>query len=565
MYSSRRVRPVLLTGLKADGKVTITSQSRYWIARGIWGLACLVLLAGCGPKNYKRDADERAYSIIDRQWDPEFGSKANYRVSDVEPLAADVRVQKRISESGILTLPEAVAIATAHNRDYQTQKELLYTSALDQRLVRHNFETSLFGGASLFFTGDDTDQAVELEANVGFNRLLATGTQITANLATAWTEVLLGRRDTGLSTLFAASVTHPLLRGSDPAIVLEDLTQAKRNTLYQIRTFNRFRKTFVVQVVTQYYQALELYALAQHAEEQIAALERLRDQARDLSSAALVPVIEVDRLQEEVLLMRDIRIVAQQEYERALDEFKITLGLTPTIEFKLDPAAIAALAEQGLAEPTFVEGEAIDTALYHRLELANAADAVLDAQRHVHVAADRLRADLRIGGGIEADTDGQIRGTAGGALDLPLDRVAEQTVYRQALIALNQRQRDYEQTADTVRLEVRQVHRKLREAAQRYRTLAEASELAQTRLEKTFALLRYGRTSSRRVLSAQQDLYTAKNAATNALTDYAIATLNFYRDTGVLQVRPDGMWEKGPHAIDVARRVTDADRLARPK
>ncbi len=525
----------------------------------------IVLLVGCGPKNYKHDADERVYSILDRQWEPEFGTQANYRVADVERSPVDVQADKRISSSGVLTLPEAVAIATAHNREYQTQKELLYTSALDQRLVRHQFETSLFGGAGLFYSGDGADEAVELSANVGFNRLLATGTQITAALATAWTEVLLGPRETGLSSLFAASVTHPLLRGSDPAIVLEGLTQAKRDTLYQIRTFNRFRKTFVVWVVTQYFEALELHERARNAEEQVAALERLRDQARNLASVGRLPVIEVDRLQEEVLLMREVQIVAQQEYERFLDQFKIALGMAPTEDFRLDAEAMRSLAESGLAEPTFAEREAIDTALYHRLDVANAADVVLDAQRHVHVAADRLRADLRLGGTVALDTDGGKRGTAGAVLDLPLDRVAEQTAYRKALIALNQRQRDYDLTADTVRLEVRQAHRKLREAAQRYRTLVEARDLAQSRVEKTYALLGYGRTSSRRVLSAQQDLHAVNNALADALTDYAVATLNFYRDTGVLQVRPDGMWEKGPHAIGIARQVTVAEDTATPQ
>ncbi|MDI6451207.1 TolC family protein [Anaerobaca lacustris] len=540
-------------------------RDRCWMVRSIPCLMFVVLLVGCGPKNYKQDADERVYSILDRQWEPEFGTQANYRVGDVERSPVDVQADKRISSSGVLTLPEAVAIATAHNREYQTQKELLYTSALDQRLVRHQFETSLFGGAGLFYSGDGTDEAVELSANVGFNRLLTTGTQITAALATAWTEVLLGPRETGLSSIFAASVTHPLLRGSDPAIVLEGLTQAKRDTLYQIRAFNRFRKTFVVWVVTQYFEALELQGRVRNAEAQVAALERLRDQARNLASVGRLPVIEVDRLQEEVLLMREVQIVAQQEYERFLDQFKIALGMAPTEDFRLDAEAMRSLAESGLAEPTFAEREAIDTALYHRLDVANAADAVLDAQRHVHVAADRLRADLRLGGTVALDTDGGKRGTAGAVLDLPLDRVAEQTAYRKALIALNQRQRDYDLTADTVRLEVRQAHRKLREAAQRYRTLVEARDLAQSRVEKTYALLGYGRTSSRRVLSAQQDLHAVNNALADALTDYAVATLNFYRDTGVLQVRPDGMWEKGPHAIGIARQVSVAEDTATPQ
>jgi len=54
----------------------------------------------------------------------------------------------------------------------------------------------------------------------------------------------------------------------------------------------------------------------------------------------------------------------------------------------------------------------------------------------------------------------------------------------------------------------------------------------------------YGRVSSHRVLDAQKDMFDAQNAATEALVNYMVATLNLYRDTEVLQVRPDGMWEK---------------------
>ena len=56
-------------------------------------------------------------------------------------------------------------------------------------------------------------------------------------------------------------------------------------------------------------------------------------------------------------------------------------------------------------------------------------------------------------------------------------------------------------------------------------------------------LMKYLRASSRRVLRARDDLFDAQNAATDALVDFTIATLEFYRDTGTLQVRPDGMWQ----------------------
>ena len=95
-----------------------------------------------------------------------------------------------------------------------------------------------------------------------------------------------------------------------------------------------------------------------------------------------------------------------------------------------------------------------------------------------------------------------------------------------------------------MRLEVRQAYRNLDEAAERHKVQLEALQLAETRFNKTYLLLQYGRASSRRVLSAQEDLFDAQNEATQTLVDYTIATLNFYRDTGVLHVRPDGMWER---------------------
>lgn len=525
--------------------MTITSGKSYWIGLGILIGACMTVLTGCGPKNYKQDADDRVYAIIDDKWEPGFGSKANYRTNDVPALADDIQVEATVPASGILTLPRAVAIATAHNREYQTRKEELYTAALDLRLVRHEFEMNLFGGGSVFYSGDGENEAIDIEANVGFNRLLAAGTFIATRVAIAWSEVLTGTGDAGLSSIFAATVTQPLLRGRDPAVVLENLTQAERDVLYEIRTFNRFRKTFVVSVVGQYYQALELYDRVQNAQAHYDALEALRDQVAQLTTSGRVPLTEVNRLSQEMLQTRDTLIMARAEYERFLDGFKITLGLPPTLDFGLDISILDGWKVQGIPEPDIVLSDSIEAGLRRRLDMANHADAVLDAQRAVHVAADSLRIDLRITGGVEVDSRGDATGTAGAILDLPLDRVAEQNVYRKALLALEQRRRDYDLATDTVRLEIREAHRMLSETAQRYQVLSEGLELAQKRLDTTAALLQYGRTSSRRVLSAQEDLYDARNAATQALVDYAIATMRFYRDTGVLHVRPDGMWERG--------------------
>jgi len=56
-------------------------------------------------------------------------------------------------------------------------------------------------------------------------------------------------------------------------------------------------------------------------------------------------------------------------------------------------------------------------------------------------------------------------------------------------------------------------------------------------------LLEAGRLTVRDLLDAQDDLLQAQNLVTAALVDHAIANLNFFSDIGVLQVRPDGMWQ----------------------
>jgi len=517
-------------------------------------LVCLLSLTGCGKHNYKKEADEQVYNIIDRKWQDEFGSKANYKISDTEPLPGDIQIDKPVVPTGPLTLPYAVALATAHNREYQTQKELLYATALDLRLTRHQFENQFFGGISGGYDSDPNSDVIGLEANVGFNRLLASGTQISTNVAAAWVEVLTGNLRSGLTSILSMTVTQPLLRGSDRRIILEDLTQAERDMLYQIRSFNRFRKTFVVSVISQYYGVLQQLDYVKNARDNYSTLTFLYERVEILTKAGRLPLFELDRVRQDKLKALDTYAQAQKDYKQLLDEFKITLSLPTTADLELDEREIEAMRTAGITPPDFSEGEVLETALLRRLDLSNSADMVIDAQRKVFVAADALRAELSLVGSAKAvsarRTDRSTLSSfreeygVGFELDLPLDRVPEQHVYRKTLINLEQRQREYDQNADLIRLEVRQAHRDLTEAAERYRIYSEGLELARKRFDDTLLLLQYGRVSSRRVLDAQNDLFDAQNAATQALVDYTVATLNFYRDTGVLQVRPDGMWQR---------------------
>ncbi|MFC1795384.1 TolC family protein, partial [Planctomycetota bacterium] len=109
-------------------------------------------------------------------------------------------------------------------------------------------------------------------------------------------------------------------------------------------------------------------------------------------------------------------------------------------------------------------------------------------------------------------------------------------------------QREYEKDVDEVELDVRSAYRQLQEYAERYRTQKNSLDLSETRVESTTFLLQAGRVTTRDLLDSQDSLLGAQNNVTAALLDHAIAKLSFFRDVGVLQVRPDGMWEQSSPA-----------------
>ncbi len=511
---------------------------------------CFCFGCSSGNAESKAEIDRDVYQIIDSKWDQSYGSKANYKISDTEPLPNDIQIERMLSEDGLLILPQAVAIATAGNRQYQFEKEQIYLKALDLRLARHDFDPLRFISAASGYSKDGGDELTSHQTAAGFSRLFANGARISANLVLAWTGVLAGNAGGGFSTVFGTAVTQPMLRGSNPVVITENLTQAQRDCLYQIRSFNRFRKTFVVAIISSYYYALQKSDILKDAKENHSRLNQIYERVEKLTNAGKVPKYQLEEIYHNRLAAQDAYIKAEKELALALDEFKIQLSLSVDTQIQLDDNELAALKLPEMAKPAFSQQQAVQTALMQRLDLANSADAIDDAQRKVLVAADALGAEMNLAvaasipaSGLSSDTSIDEMFAASLQLNLPLDRVAEQNIFRAALITHSQRQREFEQARDSIVLQVRQDYRNLTEAAHLYRLQSETRTLAKKRRDDTYQLLHYDRASTRDLIRAQEDLYEARLASTTAMIDYTIATLNFYRDTGMLQVRPDGMWQ----------------------
>ncbi len=524
-----------------------------------WALGAGMILGicgGCSPDQYKAKADKEVYEIIDDKWQDDFGNKSNYIIGDsnAPSSANDVQVEKVIPPSGVLSLTQAVAIATAHNRDYLRQKEQLYLIALDLTLARHQFAKKWFGTIDASYTRNSADESVSSDSRLGFNQLMADGARVGASVAIDWARFLTGDPRTSLASVLTATVSQPLLRGRGRMIVQENLTQAERSALYQLRSFARFRKTFVVSTVSAYYRVLQQKTTVENAESSYYRLLESQKRLELEAEAGMASKSEVDEARQRTLSAENNWVQAQERYERVLDQFKVSLTLPTDTKVELDPNELENLEAVVTRQVDYTPQTAIEAALNWRLDFATSADRVEDAERKVILAADNLGAELNLVGsaGVGSTPSTQIDRlqfhegtyTLGLEADLPLDRKSERNAYREALISLEQQQRNFEDDRDNIELEVRDALRGLNAEAEGYRIQKMALELAEDRLEAQKMLFDIGQSDVRLLLESEDDLLTAQNEVISSLVEFTISGLSFYRDIGVLQVKPDGMWEE---------------------
>jgi len=526
---------------------------------GLGIILIFFITGGCSPEHYKTDADKEVYSIIDGKWQDSFGTKVNYKVSDVPPSANDLQIENTVPPSGVITLAQAVAMATAYNRQYQIEKESLYLSALGLTGTRHKYARQWFGtiDGRYFSEGGEEDVLVGGGDNglVGFDhlQLLGDGVLVTTGLAIDWARFLSGDPRTTLRSVLSASMAVPLLGAGAGKEMRESLTLAERQVLYDIRSFNRYRKIFVVDIVTDYYNVLQQRDLVTNAENNYKRTVESKERLEVEFEAERKSRIDVDEAEQNMLTAESRVVAAKERYEQSLDAFKVRLSLPIDANVVLDQNELSALEEMGISEIEYTLDEAIETALLRRLDLANSADFIDDAVRNVSLGAEGLGPQLNLTGGANVESREKTDFSRlqfhegiynlGLEADLPFDRKTQRNVYRQALITLERQERQYEDNKERIKLAVRSAYRRLKETADRYKIEKNSLKLAEERVEMNKVLLDAGRVTTRILLLSQDALLEAQNNVTRALIEHLDAKLSFYRDVGIMQVRPDGMWE----------------------
>jgi hypothetical protein len=442
---------------------------------------------------------------------------------------------------------QAVEYAVQHSREYQARMEDLYLAALGVTLERHLFSPRPFANVGAEYTGGQLDvqyrSALAITSSAGVRQQLPYGGEIVAEGLVTFVNALNDNVVDGESAQLVLSGSIPLLRGAG-MVNLEPLILSERQLIYEIRSFEDFRRNFVVSVAAQYFRLLaQQQAVANRRFNYIAAVQ-LTEQSYALYAAgrASTNFLSVQRAQSQLFSQENNVINAEDQYQSNLDAFKILIGMP--VDQPLNVIAV----ELDINPPD-IEGDVVEWALKYRLDLQTASDQIDDARRGVAVAQNGLLPDLDLTArgtiGNRDETPARaidsrtLEYFAGLNLDLPIDRLAERNAYRRALIGLERAQRNWQSTRDSIVAQVRNSVRSIRSAQASLEISRRRVELAQKRLDYANELLILGRANdSRESVDAQNELLSAQDSYESAKATYQIQVLNFLRDTGLLRVNP---------------------------
>jgi len=435
--------------------------------------------------------------------------------------------------------------AVRHSRAYRDQMEALYLAALDVSLQRHLFAPIPFVHQDLTYNGGQRDAnyaaALTAATSAGMKQKLPYGGELVAETLVQFVNALSETATSAESAQLVLSGSLPLLRGAG-MVNLEPLISSERELIYQVRTFEQYRRDFVVSIATQYFNLLAQYQGVLNRRISYANLVSLTERTQALYDTGRIIFLEVQRSLQSQLSAESALIDAEEGYQAALDNFKLRIGMPIDERLEIVPV------ELDVHVPKMTADEAVTLAHKYRLDLRTAADQVEDAQRGVSNARNGLLPDVNLTAsaklGNEPNTPASnlqertLTYTAGIGIDLPIDRLAERNALRKALIAFQKSQRTYAQLKDQIAADVRDEIRAIRTAEASLEIQRRGIELAQNRLEYSNELLREGRGLARDVVESQSSLLDAQDSFERARAQLQIRVLQLMRDTGTLRVDP---------------------------
>ncbi|OHB85484.1 MAG: hypothetical protein A2V98_26255 [Planctomycetes bacterium RBG_16_64_12] len=320
-------------------------------------------------------------------WDRHYG-----RTENVESPAWRALLESYLphDDDGAIVLDRQAAVTASllHSREYQQALEDLYLSALDVSLERFRFDTQFFGGNSTFFTSDgrvrgggDSKSTLNTDTDLSMRRFFASGGDLVVNMANELVWQFSGPDDYSGFTLLDFALVQPLLRAGGREVVLEGLTDSERALLANIRQMERFRRGFYAEIITGrnagpgparggvgfsgvssgapggpggFLGLQEEQLRIRNQEANVDALQRNLDRLQAFYVGGRAKRFQVDQIRQQFYDAYGTLLSIEAGYKTRLDTYKVTLGLPPDLNVKIQDA---------IQDPQLSRFELIDPAM----------------------------------------------------------------------------------------------------------------------------------------------------------------------------------------------------------
>ncbi|RPI89375.1 MAG: hypothetical protein EHM42_03105, partial [Planctomycetaceae bacterium] len=263
--------------------------------------------------------------------------RAVYVRSHGESPPAELR-----SPGRAVTLENIVEIGLLNSREFQTQKETLYKTALAVTLAQFDYvlKATPFGnGADLYYRTFQVDgeyfSDYRTAPRAEIDKALVTGGTFVGRFANNVLLTFNGPEGfaSDITSRFFFDISQPLLQRD---IRFENLTRAERNLIYAARSYLRFRKTYFLQLATEYYQILRSYRQIAIESQNYFSLSGAHNQALIELEAGIRSRIQAEQIEQNMLAGRSRLITAGVTLERALDRLKLDLGIPTELPLRVD-------------------------------------------------------------------------------------------------------------------------------------------------------------------------------------------------------------------------------------
>ncbi len=514
--------------------------------------ALLLLIGACkSPAEYSKEADEETYALIAERREALFEESDPFQLGSTKDGVRSKALSGEITHLGPLSILDCLLIASESNLSYLQQKESLYYSALSLTEQRWRFgvrsETS--AGASISGVGKEPGSA-SVDGDLQLSKILGSGANIVAGIGSSLFRFVSTGDGWDAVTDLSLSITQPLMRAAGATVTMESLTQAERSLVYQVRSYERFRRTFSVTVSRQVYGVLQAIDQQENQQFNLENLRALRVRNERMAEAGKLSDIQSDQAKQDELRSTNRLVELNGDLERQLDDFKLFLGLPPNLEIELDRDEFLQLTDNAPLLDALTEEVAVGLALERRLDVLTSQNQLEDTERGLLLAADNLKPGLGLSLSASS-TSGEgkplrhsFRDTswsAGLSLDPAWDNLPERNAFRRAEINLDGAIRDYDRFIDEINLDVREALRRARNARERYTIQQGALELAKRRVRSADLSLQAGRSSTRDLLDAREALLDASNSATSSLIEFTLARLDLQLTLELLRVDESGI------------------------